>query len=291
MRCRLCPRRCGADRAVEPGFCGAGAVARVARSMLHLWEEPFISGARGSGAIFFSGCNLCCVFCQNAPLQSGALGQAYDAGTLCALLFSLQSQGAHNINLVTPTPHVPMIRSALKTAKSAGLRIPVVYNTGAYERVETLRALDGLIDVYLPDCKYVSHELSGRFSGAADYFAFAAPAIEEMFRQVGALALDEAGLALRGLVIRHMVLPGCLDDSRRVLDHIAKSYPSEVAVSLMRQYAPTPRAMRTPLNRVLTDREYDRIISYALSLGLNNILIQQKDSANLSFTPTFTDYK
>ena len=291
MRCNLCPRRCGADRAVAPGLCGAGTAARVARSMLHPWEEPFISGTRGSGALFFSGCNLGCVFCQNEPLKDGAFGQVYDAIALSELFFSLQSQGAHNINLVTPTPHVPVIRRALKIAKSAGLRIPVVYNTSAYERAETLRALDGLVDVYLPDCKYVSRELSGRFSGAPDYFAFAAPAIAEMFRQVGALALDGNGLALRGLVIRHMVLPGCLDDSRRVLDFIANHYPPETAVSLMRQYAPTPRAMRTPLNRVLTDREYDRSISYALSLGLNNILIQQKASANLSFTPSFTDYK
>ena len=291
MRCNLCPRTCGVNRAASYGRCGVGPDARVARSMLHRWEEPFISGTCGSGAVFFSGCNLGCVFCQNEPLQGGALGTDYDADRLAELFLSLASQGAHNVNLVTPTPHVPVIRRALILAKSAGLAVPVVYNTGAYERVATLRALEGLVDVYLPDCKYVSAALSGRFSDAPDYFTFAAPAIEEMFRQVGTLALDETGLAKRGLVIRHLVLPGCLDDSRRVLAYIAARFPPDTSVSLMRQYAPTPRAMHTPLNRVLTDREYDRIISYALSLGLNNILIQQKESADLAFTPSFTDYK
>ena len=257
--------------------------------MLHHWEEPFISGTHGSGAVFFSGCNLGCVFCQNEALQSGALGTDYAPKKLCDLFLSLQSQGAHNINLVTPTPHIPTIRKALLLAKRAGLTLPVVYNTAAYERVEPLRALDGLIDVYLPDLKYVSPILSGRFSDAPDYFSFAAPAILEMYRQVGLLVTDSDGMAMRGLVIRHLVLPGCLDDSRQVLYYIAKNYPPNIALSLMRQYAPTPRAMSTPLNRILTDREYDRIISYALDLGLNNILIQEKAAANLDFTPSFTD--
>ncbi len=290
MRCNLCPRLCGVDRQQTPGRCGTPATtARIARSMLHHWEEPFISGTHGSGAVFFSGCNLGCVFCQNEALQSGALGTDYTPEKLCDLFLSLQSQGAHNINLVTPTPHIPTIRKALLIAKHAGLTLPVVYNTAAYERVEPLRALDGLIDVYLPDFKYVSPILSSKFSDASDYFVFAAPAILEMYRQVGLLVTDSDGMAKRGLVIRHLVLPGCLDDSRKVLCYIAKNYPTNIALSLMRQYAPTPRAMSTPLNRILTDREYDRIISYALDLGLNNILIQEKAAANLDFTPSFTD--
>lgn len=290
MRCNLCPRLCSVDRQQTLGRCGTPATtARIAQSMLHHWEEPFISGTRGSGAVFFSGCNLGCVFCQNEALQSGALGKDYPPEKLSDLFLCLQSQGAHNINLVTPTPHIPTIRKALLLAKQAGLTLPVVYNTAAYERVEPLRTLDGLIDVYLPDLKYVSPILSGRFSDAPDYFAFAAPAIFEMYRQVGLLVTDSNGMAMRGLVIRHLVLPGCLDDSRQVLCYIAKNYPPNIALSLMRQYAPTPRAMSTPLNRILTGREYDRIISYAIDLGLNNILIQEKAAANLDFTPSFTD--
>lgn len=291
MLCNLCPRCCGVDRIHNLGNCGAGVTPKVARSMLHHWEEPFISGSRGSGAVFFSGCNLGCVFCQNETLQSGLLGSEMDDAALVSLFLSLQAQGAHNINLVTPTPHIPSIRKALIKAKVDGLSIPVVYNTGAYERVESLRSLAGLVDVYLPDLKYVSPVLSGQFSGAADYFAAAAAAIAEMYRQAGDLLLDSDGLAIRGLAIRHLVLPGCLDDSRRVLDYIAGHYPLKTALSLMRQYAPTPRAMETPLNRTLTEREYDRIISYALDLGFNNILIQQKESASLSFTPSFTECK
>lgn len=291
MRCNLCPRNCGVDRLNHLGVCGAGIAPKVARSMLHHWEEPFISGTRGSGAVFFSGCNLGCVFCQNEALQSGQLGKEMDDIALSALFLSLQAQGAHNINLVTPTPHIPSIRRALIKAKADGLSIPIIYNTGAYERVESLRSLSGLIDVYLPDLKYVSPILSDRFSKAEDYFSAAAPAIAEMYRQVGDLSLDSDGLAVGGLAIRHLILPGCLDDSRQALDYIARHYTRETALSLMRQYAPTPRAMETPLNRTLTDREYNRIISYALDLGLNNILIQQKESATLNFTPSFTECK
>ena len=293
MRCNLCPRLCNIDRDSARGRCGVTGYthARVARSMLHFWEEPGISGSNGSGAVFFSGCNLGCVYCQNEPLQPGALGRDYDAPALSKLFLSLQAQGAHNVNLVTPTPHVLALRKALRLAKDGGLTVPVVYNCGGYERVEALRALEGLVDIYLPDIKYVSSALAGRFSNAPDYFTFAAPAVKEMYRQVGTLRTDEMGVATRGLVVRHLVLPNCLDDSRRVLDFIAAALPHDTALSLMRQYAPTPRAMLTPLNRTLTEREYDRIQDYALARGLTNVLIQQKESASLDFTPTFTDYK
>ncbi len=289
MRCNLCPRSCGCDRIHTLGACGAGIAPRVARAMLHQWEEPPISGSRGAGAVFFSGCNLGCVFCQNEPLQSGALGRVCDAEQLCDLFLSLQQMGAHNIDLVTPTPHIPVLRRALLRARQSGLTIPVIYNTGAYERIEALRAMEGLVDVYLPDMKYVSPALSERFSCAADYCAAALPAIREMFRQTGHLQLDADGLASRGVLVRHLILPGCVDDTRRVLDALLESFSAELQLSLMRQYAPTPRAMATPLNRVLTSREYDRCISYALSLGFHNIWIQQKTSATLDFTPSFTD--
>lgn len=289
MRCFLCPRRCGIDRAVQPGFCGATETPRVARIMLHYWEEPFLSGAKGSGAVFFSGCNLGCVFCQNHAIRDGGVGEYYNADQLAQAYLALQEQGAHNINLVTAAHHVPIVSESLRLAKAQGLKIPIVYNSGGYELVETLRLLDGLVDVYLPDLKYVSSELSERFSGAPDYFEVAAAAVEEMYRQVGDLTFGEDGIAARGLVIRHLVLPNCVDDSRKVLDYIVTRFPLSTQVSIMSQFTPQEHVTEFPLNRRITPREYDRVISYALSKGLYNILIQQHDSASASYTPTFTD--
>ena len=291
MRCHLCPRNCGADRIDSFGFCGAGLYPHVAKTMLHFWEEPFISGNRGSGAVFFSGCNLGCTFCQNYTIHDATQGFTADERTLSDLFLELAQKGAHNINLVTPTPHLPTIIKALIKAKAAGLTIPIVYNCGGYERAESIKALDGLIDVYLPDIKYVSSDLSRRFSGAADYFQYAAPAVEEMHRQVGGLKLNQDGIAVSGMVIRHLVLPCCIDDTRRVLKFIADRLPLDTQISLMRQYAPTPAVAGTVLDRKITDREYERSISYALSLGLTHMLIQEKTSASLEFTPTFTDCK
>jgi len=289
MQCFLCPRRCGIDRAVQPGFCGAMETPRVAKIMLHHWEEPFLSGVNGSGTVFFSGCNLGCVFCQNHEIRDGGVGEYYNAEQLCAAYLSLQEQCAHNINLVTAAHHVPLVAESLRMAKARGLSIPVVYNSGGYELVETLRLLDGLVDVYLPDLKYVSSELSERFSGAPDYFKAASAAIEEMYRQVGDLVLSEDGIALRGLVIRHLVLPNCVDDSRKVLDYIVTRFPLSTQVSIMSQFTPQEHVTAFPLNRGITSREYDRVISYALSKGLYNILIQQLNSASAAYTPTFTD--
>ncbi len=289
MQCFLCPRRCGIDRAVQPGFCGAMETPRVAKIMLHHWEEPFLSGANGSGTVFFSGCNLGCVFCQNHEIRDGGVGEYYNAEQLCAAYLSLQVQGAHNINLVTAAHHVPLVAESLRMAKARGLSIPVVYNSGGYELAETLRLLDGLVDIYLPDLKYVSSELSERFSGAPDYFTAASAAIEEMYRQVGDFVLSEDGIARRGLVIRHLVLPNCVDDSRKVLDYIVTRFPLSTQVSIMSQFTPQEHVTAFPLNRRITSREYDRVISYALSKGLYNILIQQLNSASAAYTPTFTD--
>lgn len=289
MQCFLCPRRCGIDRAVQPGFCGAMETPRVAKIMLHHWEEPFLSGVNGSGTVFFSGCNLGCVFCQNHEIRDGGVGEYYNAEQLSAAYLSLQVQGAHNINLVTAAHYVPIVAESLRMAKARGLSIPVVYNSGGYELAETLRLLDGLVDVYLPDLKYVSSELSERFSGAPDYFTAASAAIEEMYRQVGDLVLREDGIALRGLVIRHLVLPNCVDDSRKVLDYIVTRFPLSTQVSIMSQFTPQEHVTAFPLNRRITSREYDRVISYALSKGLYNILIQQLNSASAAYTPTFTD--
>jgi putative pyruvate formate lyase activating enzyme len=259
--------------------------------MLHHWEEPYLSGTRGSGAVFFSGCNLGCVYCQNHEIRDGGVGMPMSSEMLAQEYLSLQEQGAHNINLVTAAPYVPDVASSLKLAKEQGLRIPVVYNSSGYELVETLRLLDGLVDIYLPDWKYVSPILSGKFSNAPDYCEVAEAAILEMHRQVGDLVMDANGLATRGLAIRHLVLPGCVDDSRRVLDQIVTRLPASTAVSIMSQYTPQEHVTAFPLNRRVTQREYERVISYATDLGLYNILIQQKESAQSIYTPDFTDMK
>lgn len=285
----LCPRKCGADRENERGLCGAEALPRVAKIMLHQWEEPFISGTRGSGTMFFSGCNLGCVYCQNYAIRDGGIGEVFDAEALASAYLDLQQQGAHNINLVTAAPYVPDVTISLRLAKSRGLSIPVVYNSSGYECVEAIRQLEGLVDVYLPDWKYVSPLLSKKFSNAPDYAEVALAAITEMFRQVGGLVLDENSIAKRGLVIRHLILPGCADDSRKVLDEIVRLLPIDTHVSLMSQYTPQVYTTEFPLNRRITQREYDRVISYALSLGLHNILIQQRDSAQSAYTPQFTE--
>ena len=289
MECFLCPRRCGIDRAVQNGFCGEGEKPRVAKTMLHQWEEPFVSGTRGSGTVFFSGCNLGCIYCQNHEIRDGGVGKLMNTAELADAYLSLQSQGAHNINLVTAAHFVPTVAESLRIAKDNGLAIPVVYNSGGYELAETLRSLNGLVDIYLPDLKYVSSDLSGRFSSAPDYFSVAIEAIMEMFQQVGALTLGEDGLAVRGLAIRHLILPNCADDSRRVLDAIVTHFPLSTHVSLMSQFTPQPHVTDFPLNRRITAREYERVISYALGIGLYNILIQRRDSASACFTPAFTD--
>ncbi len=287
--CTLCPRSCGADRSIERGLCGADDMPRVAKIMLHQWEEPFISGTHGSGAVFFSGCNLGCIYCQNHEICKGDIGAYYDAKSLAKAYLKLQQDGAHNINLVTAAPYVPEVVESLKIAKMDGLTLPIVYNTSAYERVEAIQMLDGLVDIYLPDWKYVSPLLSDKFSNAPDYAEVATASIIEMYRQVGDLQLDENQIAKKGLIIRHMILPGCVDDSRKVLDEIVARLPVSTQISLMCQYTPQPHVTISPLNRRITQREYDRVISYALSVGLYNILIQEMDSAQSMFTPQFTD--
>lgn len=288
-RCTSCPRRCGADRQTHMGLCNAGALPRVARAALHFWEEPCISGERGSGAVFFSGCNLSCIFCQNYALHDGTLGIPHTPEMLAERYLALQAQGAHNINLVTPTPHLAAVRASLLLARRAGLHIPVVYNTNGYELTESLRSLEGLVDIYLPDLKYVTDALAARFSGRGDYFSFASGAILEMHRQVGTLRLNGDGIAERGLLIRHLVLPACIDEARRVLDFIAQALPIETHISLMRQYAPTPNVNNPPLNRRLTDREYARLLDYCCALGFSNVWCQEKESASLEYTPDFVE--
>ncbi|MBR5292788.1 MAG: radical SAM protein [Clostridia bacterium] len=286
--CMLCPRKCGTDRTNYMGACNAPILPYVAKAALHMWEEPFISGERGSGAIFFCGCNLKCVFCQNHDISNGIVGKQYDADEVAKLMLTLESRGAHNINLVSPAPFVPVIAKAIVRARNDGLAVPIVYNTNAYETVETLKRLEGLVDIYLPDLKYVDSRISNKYSGASDYFDYASKAIDEMYRQCGLLALDDAGMARKGIVIRHLVLPGSVDETRRVLDYIAAHFTKEINISLMSQYVPFYNACKyPPLDRPLLKREYKRAVEYGFSLGLENLLIQEMSAATAEYTPVF----
>ncbi len=289
--CTQCPRHCKADRAAgEVGFCGAPALFSVARASLHAWEEPCISGTRGSGTIFFSGCNLRCVFCQNRDISHAPKGTILDGEALARLMLRLRDAGAHNINLVTPTPYASALREVLAAIKPH-LGIPVVYNCGGYESAESLRALEGLVDIYLPDVKYLSSELSARYSAAPDYAEVALAALAEMLRQTGAPRSDADGLLLRGTVVRHLVLPGSRADSIDVLHTLYDRFgASSFLLSLMSQYTPAfaQDCSYAPLRRPLTTFEYESVLSVAESLGFSGYL-QSKASATSAYTPDFND--
>ena len=285
MICTLCPRNCRAERTEHTGagLCRMGTLPRIARAALHMWEEPCISGTRGSGAVFFSGCNLRCAFCQNEPISHGGQGETVTPGRLAEIFAELEAQGAHNINLVTPTHFVPAILEALAIHRP---RVPVVYNCGGYESVETLRLLEGQIDIYLPDFKYIDGRMAKLLSGAPDYPQVALVAIREMRRQTGPAVYDEAGMMLRGTQIRHLVLPGLTGDSMKILSLIADEYPG-AAVSLMGQYVPFGKALTMPgMNRRLKKKEYERVLSHMEAIGLPGYR-QELSSASEAFVPAF----
>ncbi len=286
--CQLCPRHCSVDRTEAVGACGMAAQLVVSRAAPHMWEEPPISGTNGSGTIFFAGCNLRCVFCQNRVISHEKKGETVTEDDLVRMIFDLEEQGVHNINLVTPTHYAEKIRRVLEKIKPR-LQIPVVWNSSAYESVETLRILEGLVDIYLPDFKYASGDLAARYSGAPDYPAVAVAAITEMYRQVGDVALDAEGLMTHGLLIRHLVLPGHRADSVAVMRRIAELFPAAgIRVSVMRQYTPD-FAMDTPypnLHRRVTDFEYTTVTDEVSRLGLLGYA-QGKEAANRLFTPHF----
>ncbi len=292
--CFNCPLMCGADRSKgETGACGVGGASFAARAARHFFEEPPISGTLGSGAIFFTGCNMRCVFCQNIEISTKGgedlCAQPLDKTRLAEVMLRLQELGSHNINLVTPTPHLELILAAIPEARSRGLTVPIVYNTNGYERAESIKRLEGLVDIYLPDLKYVSPRLSLKYSGRADYFDFAAPALAEMQRQAGVMTADENGIAVKGLMVRHLVLPAAVDETRRVLDYIHDNFPQETYISLMSQYTPIQN-MKKPLDRRLKKAEYDRAVDYAISLGFTNVFIQALSSAEKDFTPDFNGF-
>lgn len=291
MICCLCPRKCGVDRANALGFCKMGERITAARAMLHFWEEPCISGKGGSGAVFFSGCVMKCVYCQNFEISEENFGEEITNERLSDIFLELQEQGALNINLVNPTHFVPQIIKSLEQAKTRGLNIPVVYNSGGYERVETLRALSGLVDIYIPDVKYFDDEIAVKLSSAPNYFSTAMNAIAEMLRQTGKPVFDEQGeILLRGTVVRHLVLPNCYKDSINVINRVAERFKGEILFSLMSQYTPfglvkTDERYKK-FNRRITTFEYQKVLDAVIDAGLEGYM-QEKSSAKEEYTPSF----
>lgn len=292
-QCSLCPRACLADRSYsssgKKGYCGEADHVRVARASLHMWEEPCISGKRGSGTVFFTGCSLKCVFCQNRHIALGNKGRQLTVEQLAELFLLLQDKKAENINLVTPTHFVPQIVQALIMAKDRGLTIPIVYNTGSYETVETLKMLEGLIDIFLPDMKYKSNEIAKKYSNAPDYFACASKAIVEMVRQAGS-PLFAGNLMKRGVIVRHMVMPGNTKDSKAVIQYLHETYGDKIYISILNQYTPQENLKNFPqLQRRVTQREYEKVIDYAISIGVTHAYMQEGNTAEESFIPDFDD--
>lgn len=287
--CTLCPRNCRVDRTVgEKGFCRETDQLMAARAALHMWEEPCISGTQGSGTVFFSGCSLRCVFCQNASIASGSVGRPIRVERLSEIFLELQSQGAANINLVTPGHFAPLIVDALDLARKQGLKLPIVYNSSGYESIQTLHQLEGYVDVYLPDFKYMNPVMAAKYSHAPDYPLIAKEAVEEMVRQTGVCQFDEKGMIKKGTIVRHLVLPGYIKDSMKVVEYLYNTYKDSIFISLMNQYTPLPRAADYPeINRRLTTYEYEKVVSHALSLGVTNGYIQKGKTAKESFIPAF----
>lgn len=275
-RCDLCPRACGVDRnGGKKGYCGVDARPRVAAVNLHPWEEPPLSGTRGSGTIFFSGCTLRCIYCQNYPISQLGVGRSLSVEELGAEMVRLQQEGAHNINLVTSTHQMASVVRALNLAVPRGLRIPLVYNSSGFESLETLRLLDGIIDIYLPDIKYCDSRIARRYSGAADYVPHNRRALIEMWRQVGPIQTDRSGVARRGMIVRHLILPGSLAGTRRSLSFLARRLGPEIWISLMKQYFPAHRGpSHPPLDRKVSEQEYEAAFRCAVDMGLLNGFVQ-----------------
>ena len=288
LNCNLCPRGCGADRSTVKGFCGESNILRVARASLHLWEEPPISGKNGSGTVFFSGCNLGCIFCQNHEIAHDHKGKEITPANLAEIFLALQEKGAANINLVTAVHFVPHVIAALDLAKCKGLSIPIVYNSSGYESEETLRKLRGYIDVYLPDYKYRSPVLAERFSKAKNYPEIAERALREMVSQTGSCVFDENGMIQKGVIVRHLVLPGHTDDSMSVLEYLHQAYGDTIYISIMNQYTPMKKYEAYPeLSRKLTTYEYGKVIKFAKKIGIRNGFLQSGETAKESFIPSF----
>ncbi len=287
--CLLCPRKCGINRRTgQTGVCGVSSEIKVARAALHYWEEPCISGKRGSGAVFFSGCSLHCVFCQNREISDGKEGKVISKERLSDIFMELTDKGANNINLVTPGQYIPDIVWAVNDAKSRGMKLPIIYNTSGYENVTELKLLEGIVDVYLPDFKYMDSTLSARYSRAKDYPSVAKQALSEMVRQQPDVVIDDAtGLIQKGVIVRQLLLPGHVNDAKAVLKYLYDTYHDHVYISMMSQFTPIALKDYPEINRTVTRREYERLVDYALEIGITNAFIQEGDVAKDSFIPAF----
>ena len=291
MGCRDCPRNCNIDREFDVGFCGEGNNIRIARAALHMWEEPCISGAEGSGAVFFTGCNLRCVFCQNHNISTGRVGDEISIDRLVQIFFELEYQGANNINLVTATHFARPVAKAIAMAKDQGFSLPFIYNCGGYESVETLKRLDGLVDIYLPDFKYLDEKHAASYSKAVDYPKVAKLALDEMYRQVKRPVFDERGIMQKGMIVRHLLLPECLLDARHIVKYLYETFGDNIYISLMNQYTPLPHLdeERFPnLTHKVRRASYEKLVDYAISLGVTHAFIQEGETAKESFIPEFS---
>lgn len=287
--CLLCPRKCGINRSTgQTGVCGVSSEIKVARAALHYWEEPCISGKKGSGAVFFSGCSLHCVFCQNREISDGKAEKVISKERLSDIFMELAVKGANNINLVTPGQYIPDIVWAVNDAKSRGMKLPIIYNTSGYENVTELKLLEGIVDVYLPDFKYMDSTLSARYSRAKDYPSVAKQALSEMVRQQPDVVIDDAtGLIQKGVIVRQLLLPGHVNDAKAVLKYLYDTYHDHVYISMMSQFTPIALKDYPEINRTVTRREYERLVDYALKIGITNAFIQEGDVAKDSFIPAF----
>ncbi len=292
MKCNLCPRNCNVDRDKgEIGYCGALGKMVIARYSLHQWEEPCISGDKGSGTIFFSYCNMRCCFCQNYEISELHKGRCVSVEEFSDIVIDLQEHGASNINLVTPTMYVPWIVKGLRKAKGKGLHIPVVYNTSGYEKVETIQMLEGLVDIYLPDLKYYSEKKAMMYSNCPRYFEYATSAIKEMVKQVGQFEIGNDGLMKKGVIVRHLLLPGGLEDSKKIIKYLYDTYHDDVILSIMNQYTPVREVEYEELNQGVSDSEYDSLVDYAYDLGVRKAFIQEGGTQEESFIPDFEEFR
>ncbi len=286
--CNICPRNCNIDRSDKTGYCGVTNTVKISRAALHMWEEPCISGEAGSGTVFFSGCNMKCVYCQNKEISYNAFGKEITIERLSEIFIELQEKGALNINLVTPTHYTLQIIRAVKLAKQKGLTLPVVYNTSSYEKVETLKQLEGIVDIWLADFKYIDNASALRYSKAGDYVQVAKAALEEMVRQQPQCIFDDNGIMKKGVIVRHLVLPGLIENGKKAIKYLHNSFGDKIFISIMSQYTPCTDLSDYPeISRKITQEEYDEVVDFAVEIGVENGFLQEGEAADESFIPPF----
>ena len=291
MKCNLCPWNCNVDRDKTFGYCGAPNDMVIARYSRHMWEEPVISGDRGSGTIFFSYCNMRCCFCQNYELSELHKGKVVSIEKFSDIVMDLQNSLVHNINLVTPVMFVPKIKEGIELARDKGFNIPIVYNTSSYENISTIQMLEGYIDIYLPDLKYYDNELGKKYSNVDNYFEYASRAIDEMVRQKPSVVIDKNGIMKSGVIVRHMVMPNNVEDSKKIIKYLYDKYHDNIIISIMNQYTPVRKSKYQELNRTLYDSEYDEVVNYAYDIGVRRAFIQEGESQRESFIPDFDKFR